>query len=275
MPPRGYGRQGLRKENGETLVPFTPRGPCLAFVTSASTLNASSLLRRPARALLECFRPSTGRSRSSAACSRRCVWCLPFTARARAIPALARRRRRLLQGHCRHLHLRLLPRRPTPASPPPSPPSPSPLPPSLPPSPPPPSPPPLPPPGATHSLASTSEPWPAASPQVIVKEERQLNEPKPVVTVKHVWNPEDLAGRPNTWNREDGTNKDPMRQKPMEDTDKMSVRPLGRTVVVLAPAKLAAYGSRRPHRVAMEPLRASDRYAGSHRGCAFHSALCV
>ena len=124
-------------------------------------------------------------------------------------------------------------------------------------------------------LASTSEPWPAASPQVIVKEERQLNEPKPVVTVKHVWNPEDLAGRPNTWNREDGTNKDPMRQKPMEDTDKMSVRPLGRTVVVLAPAKLAAYGSRRPHRVAMEPLRASDRYAGSHRGCAFHSALCV
>ena len=45
-----------------------------------------------------------------------------------------------------------------------------------------------------------------------------------MVTVKHVWNPEDLAGRPNTWNREDGTNKDPMRQKPMEDTDKMSVR---------------------------------------------------
>ena len=126
-----------------------------------------------------------------------------------------------------------------------------------------------------RSLTSTSEPWPAASPQVIVKEERQLNEPKPVVTVKHVWNPQDLAGRPNTWNREDGTNKDPMRQKPMEDTDKMSVRPLGRTVVVLAPAKLAAYGSRRPHRVAMEPLRASDRYAGSHRGCAFHSALCV
>ena len=75
-----------------------------------------------------------------------------------------------------------------------------------------------------RSLTSTSEPWPAASPQVIVKEERQLNEPKPVVTVKHVWNPEDLAGRPNTWNREDGTNKDPMRQKPMEDTDKMSVR---------------------------------------------------
>ncbi len=45
-----------------------------------------------------------------------------------------------------------------------------------------------------------------------------------MVTVKHVWNPEDLAGRPNTWNREDGTNKAPMRQKPMEDTDKMSVR---------------------------------------------------
>ena len=37
---------------------------------------------------------------------------LPSTAHTRAIPALARRRRRLLQGHCRHLHLRLLPRRP-------------------------------------------------------------------------------------------------------------------------------------------------------------------
>jgi len=52
--------------------------------------------------------------------------------------------------------------------------------------------------------------------QVIVKEERQLNEPKPVITVKHPWNPEDLAGRPNTWN--------PVRQKPLEDTDKMCVR---------------------------------------------------
>ena len=48
--------------------------------------------------------------------------------------------------------------------------------------------------------------------------------------MKHVWNPEDLAGRPNTWN--------PVRQKPLEDTDKMSVRPRGRIVVVLAPAKL-------------------------------------
>jgi len=56
----------------------------------------------------------------------------------------------------------------------------------------------------------------AAAPQVIVKEERQLNQPKPPVTVKHVWNPEDLAGRPNTWN--------PVRQKPRQDTDKMCVR---------------------------------------------------
>ena len=53
--------------------------------------------------------------------------------------------------------------------------------------------------------------------QVIVKEERQLNEPKPVVTVKHVWNPEDLAGRPTNW-------KEQVRVKPREDTDKMSVQ---------------------------------------------------
>lgn len=35
--------------------------------------------------------------------------------------------------------------------------------------------------------------------QVIVKEERQLNAPKPRVTVKHIWKPEDLAGRPSHW----------------------------------------------------------------------------
>ena len=35
--------------------------------------------------------------------------------------------------------------------------------------------------------------------QVIVREERQLNDPKPRVRVKHVWNPEDLAGRPSSW----------------------------------------------------------------------------
>ena len=119
MPPRGYGRQGLRKENGHihlgnarSFFPFTPLRPLPRFrnVCAGSTLNASSLLRRPARALLECFRPSTGRSRSSAACSRRCVRWLPSTARSRAIPAL----------------------NPPPPSPPPRP-----LPPSPPPSPPP------------------------------------------------------------------------------------------------------------------------------------------
>ena len=78
----------------------------------------------------------------------------------------------------------------------------------LPPSPPPPSPPP---PAPAAPCANRT-----AAPQVIVKEERQLNEPKPRVTLKHPWNPEDLAGRPNTWN--------PVRQKPREDTDKMCVR---------------------------------------------------
>ena len=53
--------------------------------------------------------------------------------------------------------------------------------------------------------------------QVIVKEERQLNEPKPVVAVKHVWNPEDLAGRPTSW-------KEHVRVRKTENTDKMSVR---------------------------------------------------
>ena len=78
----------------------------------------------------------------------------------------------------------------------------------MPPSPPPPSPPPP----APASLCANR----TAAPQVIVKEERQLNEPKPRITLKHPWNPEDLAGRPNTWK--------PVRQKPREDTDKMCVR---------------------------------------------------
>ena len=71
---------------------------------------------------------------------------------------------------------------------------------------------PSPPPPAPASLCANR----TAAPQVIVKEERQLNEPKPRITLKHPWNPEDLAGRPNTWK--------PVRQKPREDTDKMCVR---------------------------------------------------
>lgn len=35
--------------------------------------------------------------------------------------------------------------------------------------------------------------------QVIVKEERQLNAPKPRVEVKHLWNPEDLKDRKTYW----------------------------------------------------------------------------
>lgn len=58
---------------------------------------------------------------------------------------------------------------------------------------------------------------PAAPAQVIVKEERQLNAPKPRITVKHVWNPEDLAGRKTTW-------KEHVRVRRFENTDKMTVR---------------------------------------------------
>ena len=126
-------------------------------------------------AWVQCLRPSTGRSRSSAACSRRCDGQPPLLARA------------------------------------------------------------------------PSDAWPAAS-QIIVKEEKQLNEPKPIVRVKHIWNPEDLAGRPATW-------KEQVRVRKTENTDSTSVRQHGQTLAVLAAAALATNGSRRPHASALRSPR--------------------